>query len=112
VTETRIAKVKGLDIVVKQLTEGQIGVMAREYARLRRSTGTGQDKMVSAGRIMDVLESAIVSQEDKDRLYDLTIAGELDLSDMQSIAVAFDQQEAPAPAAVKPAVRRGRPKRT
>ena len=99
--ETRIVEVKGRNIVVRQLNDAQLLLMGRE-ARLagREDTDPGR-RLAGVGRIFDILESAVVQEEDREYLLDLTVAGNLRLSDLMTFITAFSDEP-------KPKVRRGR----
>lgn len=103
--ETRLIEVKGRQIVVRQLNEAQIMLMAREARTVGKADVSGAQKMVSAGRIMDILESAVVQQEDKDYLMELTIVGDLEMADLTQVVTVFGEEQ------VKPRVRRGAARR-
>ena len=100
--ETRLVLVKDRNIVVRQLNDAQLLLLGRE-ARLASREDTDQSRWVaSVGRIFDLLESAVVQEEDREYLMDLTVAGDLELKDLMGFVTAFaDDQE-------KPRVRRGR----
>ena len=101
--ETRIVDVKGRNVVVRQLTDAQYLLLARE-SRLAIREGDDSPRRVAAiGRLFDILESVVVQQEDKDYLLDLTVAGDLELKDLMSFVTVFSEEEA-----AKPKVRRGR----
>ena len=101
--DTRIVSVKGRNIVVRQLTDAQLMLMSRE-ARLAAKEDTDPSRrLTGAGRILDILESTVVQEEDREYLLDLTVAGDLELKDLMGFITAFqDEEEA------KPRVRRGR----
>jgi hypothetical protein len=101
--ETRLVDVKGRSIVVRQLNDAQLLLLGRE-ARLASRETTNQDRKLSGiARVFDILESAVVQEEDREYLMDLTVAGELELKDMMDFITAFGTGEED-----KPKVRRGR----
>lgn len=107
--ETRVINIKGRDIEVQLLKDMQLMFIAREARKLQRLDGdqdSNRTAIMSAGRVLDVLESAIVKEADKEFLIDLMVTGELQFKDMTAVFTAFgdDKEEAP-----KPRVRRGRP---
>lgn len=98
--DTRIVDIKGRNVVVRQLTDAQMLLLSRE-GRLASKEGTEPTRRVAAiARIFDILESAIVQEEDREYLMDLTVAGNLQLGDMTSFITVFSEDE--------PKVRRGR----
>lgn len=100
--ETRLVEVRGRNIVVRELTDAQLLLLGRE-ARLAMNTATDNTRrMTCVARIFDILESAIVQEEDREHVLDLTIAGDLKLADLLGFISAFQDEEA------KPRVRRGR----
>lgn len=101
--ETRVVDVRGRNIVVRELLDAQLLLLARE-ARLAQNPDTEpQRRLAAVGRIFDMLESAVVQESDRDYLLDLVVQRNLALSDMTSFVSAFgDTQEQ------KPRVRRGR----
>jgi hypothetical protein len=100
--ETRIVDVKGRNIVVRQLTDAQLLLLGRE-ARLAAKDDVEQTRrLAGVGRIFDILESAVVQEEDREYLLDLTVQGDLHLSDLMSFITVFGEPQS------KPRVRRGR----
>jgi len=100
--DTRIVPVKGRNIVVRQLNDAQLLLLGRE-ARMAARDDTEQTRRLAAvGRIFDILESAVIQEEDQDYLLDLTVKGQLELKDMMEFITAFGDE------AQKPKVRRGR----
>ena len=105
--QTRILDLKGRSIVVRELKDAQLILMAREARKLQRSDVANADKITSVGYMFDILESAVVQEEDRKYLIDLVVAGDLELKELLPIVTAFGEEEE------KPRVRRGRPaKRT
>jgi hypothetical protein len=103
---TRPIDIKGRTIQVKDLTDAQMVLLARE-ARLASRGNTEPGRRTEAiARILDVLESAVVNVEDKEYLMDLTVTGVLEFRDMMGI---LDMTEAGSESEQKPVVRRGRP---
>lgn len=100
--ETRIIEVKGRQIVVRQLTDAQYLLMAREAKRASRNDLDGVVRLTSAARIMDIMETAVVQEEDREYLMDLTVAGDLEISDLMPVITVFGSDKP------KARVRRGR----
>lgn len=92
-------------IQLKKMTDLQLMLMARETDKLRRGT---EDKLGSVAKIMDLLESVVVTEDDREFLMQETIAGRFDLPEALELmkAVQVDQAQS------KPAVRRGRPRKS
>lgn len=105
--DTRLVEVKGRQIVVRQLGEMQLILMAREARLVKKEDLETGRRMDAVGRIFDILESVVVQQEDRDYLMDLTVQNQLEVSDLTGFISAFTD-EAPA----KPQVRRGRPRKS
>ena len=105
VKETRDIDVKGRVIVVKQLMDAQLLLLARE-ARLAQNPDTEQGRRLAAvGRIFDILESAIIEDKDQEYILDLTTKGKLELKDLTDFISAFETEDE----GEQPKVRRGRP---
>lgn len=101
--ETRLVDIRGRNIVVRQLQDAQLVLLARE-ARLAQKEDTEPGRRMTAiGRIFDILESAIVQDADRDYILELTVTGNLSLMDMTSFISAFESEDDD-----KPKVRRGR----
>jgi hypothetical protein len=91
--ETRILDVKGRNVVVRRLTDAQLILLGRE-ARLASKDETDPHRRLSGiGRIFDILESAVVQEEDRDYLMDLTVSGDLELKDLMEVITAFDDSQ-------------------
>lgn len=100
--ETKIVDVKGRHVVVRQLTDAQLLLLGRE-ARLASKEETDPGRRMSGiARVFDILESAVVQEEDREYLMDLTVQGDLELKDLMDFITAFGSDEE------KPKVRRGR----
>ena len=102
--DTRLVDIKGRNIVIRQLVDAQMVLMAREAKLLQKDGIDNERKMSAIARMFDMLESAVVQQEDRDYLLDLVVAGQLELNDLMSFLTVFTEEEAE-----KPKVRRGRP---
>ena len=104
---TRDVDVKGLGrtVKVRLITDMQFLLLSRDADKIRQDGISNSDRLRIAGRMMDVMESMVVTQEDRDYLMDLTVRGELHVQDMMDFLTAFRDEEA----AEKPKVRRGRP---
>ena len=102
-TDTRIVPINGRSIVVRQLRDAQLTLLAREAKEIQRGDRTRQ--MDAAARMFNILESAVVQDSDREFLLDEITVGKVELKDILAFVSAFseDQEEE------KPKVRRGRP---
>lgn len=105
--ETRLVSIKGKSIVIKKLTDAQLIIMGRDIARIEDDKLDPAAKLVAAGYIMDMFESAIVQGDDRDYVKGLARQGEIDLPDFLSFLSSFQATDEATPVA-KPVVRRGR----
>lgn len=106
--DTRIVEIKGRQVVVRQLKETQMLLLARDSQLVQREHVDGVRRLAAVARMLDILESAIVQPEDLSYITDLQVSGDLEIKDLFSVITAF-ASEANAP---KTAVRRGRPPKT
>lgn len=106
-TPTRLVEVRGRQIVARKLNDLQLMLLAREAKKLTKANQPGEEKLAAVARILDLLESSVVQQEDIEYLTDLTVKGELELKDMMEFVNVFQQESAPVPV-----VRRGRPRKS
>jgi hypothetical protein len=103
--ETKLVDVKGRLVTVRKLTDAQMMLILRE-AKVLQSDEAGRDrKFTAVSRVFDILESAIVQQEDRDYITDLNVAGEVEVNDLMTFITAFGEEKTEE----KPKVRRGRP---
>lgn len=109
-----VAVVKGRDIEIKLPNEIQLMMFQRLFNRVQSESLDVMERMNSVGRILDVVESLIVSPADRGWVVDLMIDGNLDLADLTPLlnAIVEGMKEKNAEAPVKAPVRRGRPKRS
>jgi hypothetical protein len=106
--DTRLVPVHGRNIVVRQLQDAQLVLLAREARLAQRDDTDSGRRMTAVARAFDILESAIVQESDRDYILDLTVKGQLTLEDLLGFITAFESEQDE-----KPRVRRGRPaKRT
>lgn len=99
--ETRLVPVGTRQIVVRQLRDAQYILLAREGKIIGSENEDAARKLKAASRILDILESAVVQEEDREYLTEMNIKGELTLSTLLGFINVFTDEE-------KPAVRRGR----
>jgi hypothetical protein len=100
--ETRLVDVRGRNIVVRQLNDAQLLLLGREARLAGREDTDNARRLSGVARIFDILESAVVQEEDREYLMDLTVQGDLQLKDMLDFISVFGEPEQ------KPRVRRGR----
>lgn len=109
--DTRLIPVNGRQIVVRELLPAQAILIMRLIRNLRRDIGPDDvDRMTiinNTAKVLDIIESAVVQQEDRDYLEDLIVERKLDLKELVGVVTAFrdDVEE-------KPKVRRGRPRKS
>jgi len=103
--ETRSVDIKGRDIQVKRPADAQLALLSREARLLDRENVDSSRKMQAVGRMFDIFESWVVSDDDREYLVDLVVQGDLELGDLIGIISVFrpDEEEQS-----KPTVRRGR----
>lgn len=102
--KTQIVDVRGRSIVIRQLVDTQMFLLARWSRLLQRDDIEGDAKLELIDRMFTVLESVVVQEVDRAFLTDLMTAGDLDLRELISFVTAFNGEDAPA----APKVRRGR----
>lgn len=109
--EIRPVDVKGRKINVRRLRDAQLLLLLRDAENMRREDVSLERKLKSGGYIMDIFESAIVEDADKDYVLRLVRQGDLEILDLTGMLSTFaeDEQDAPVPAKV---VKRGRPRKT
>lgn len=103
-TDTRVVPIGDRSIVVRQLKDVQLTLLAREAKQIQKADNDGSRRVDAAARMFDILESAVVQDSDRDYLLDEITAGKLELKDLLNFISAFTDEE-------KPKVRRGRPPR-
>lgn len=101
--KTQIVDVRGRNIVIRQLVDTQMFLLARWSRLLQRDDIEGDAKLELIDRMFTVLESVVVQDSDRAFLTDLMTAGDLDLRELISFVTVFNSS---APAA--PKARRGR----
>lgn len=95
----------GRNIKVRELMPGQLAVLARLTAKLRRGDGTNSETLTYMGKVTDLLYSAIAKEDDQEFVEDLMLKGEADLKELMVLVRPEDAEDAPPPNKV----RRGRP---
>ena len=114
--KTRSVTIKGREIDVVAPTDVQFMLMGREAQRVQRALKNDTiskeqipNMLNSMATVLDILETRVVSEEDREYLIDLMKAGDLEIHDLSPIISAFaSEEEAPK----KTVVRRGRTNRT
>lgn len=104
--ETRIVDIKGRQVVVRELTDMQMMLMLREMKVAQDRDTDNMRRLNGIATCYDILESAIIQEEDRQFLVKLVKNREIELKDMMEVFSAFQDQEKPT------AVRRGRTSRT
>lgn len=99
--DTRITEVQGRSIVVRQLIDLQIMYLNRYANILRKGDAEGAEAMELVGKMLNILETAVVQPDDRDYLENLAIKGKLEIKDLLGFITVFGEPE-------KPKVRRGR----
>jgi hypothetical protein len=97
--------VRDRSIVVRQLIDTQMILLAREAKILQRDDVSIERKMDGLDRMFRILETAVAQPSDREFLEELMIEGSLQLPELLSFVTSFNQ---PADGPVKPKVRRGR----
>jgi hypothetical protein len=103
--KTRIVKVRDRNIVIRQLVDAQMMLMAREARVLQRDDMSTDRKIDGVDRMFRILQSAVVQPEDREFLDELIIIGDLDIKELMSFITVFNELDEDD----KPRVRRGRP---
>lgn len=106
--ETRQVSVAGRDIQVLAMTDAQLILLGRDAQLLDSTSVDNKRKLAIAARIMDMFESTIATDEDRDYVMSLVVTRQLDMKGMAEILSA---DSATKEVAKKPVVRRGRPAR-
>lgn len=109
--DTRLIPINGRQIVVRELLPAQAILIMRLIRNLRRDLAPDADRAViinNTAKILDIIESAVVQQSDRDYLEDLIVERKLDLKELVGVVTAFREDEDEE----KPKVRRGRPRKT
>lgn len=115
VTEKKPITVKGREIMVMMMTDTQIMLLNREVRRLEKMVGPeGQVSKENVrtvfehtARLLDMLENRVVETDDREYLFNLMMAGELEIDEIMPIMSVFTDDAPAAP--TKPKVTRGRP---
>lgn len=102
--ETKIIDMHGRNVVIRQLQDTQVMLLAREAKILQRDDIGVDRKLDGIDRMLAILESVVVQPEDRKFMQDLMTAGDLDLSELVSFVTVFQDDSEQKPARV----RRGR----
>lgn len=103
-TETRSVPIGGRDITVQMLTDAQLLLLGRETKELQSGPGDATRKVKAVTRIYNILETAIVDDDDREYITDLVVERQVQMKDLMAFINAFKDE-----AEKKPKVRRGRP---
>lgn len=101
--KTQIVDVRGRSVVIRQLVDTQMFLLARWARLLQRDDLDGDAKLGFIDRMFSILESSVVQESDREYLTELMANGELDLRELISFITAFNETPQAAPK-----VRRGR----
>lgn len=101
--KTQVVTVGSRTIVVRELVDLQMMHLMRYANILQRDDVAVPDKLDAMTRMLGILNSCAVNEEDRRILSDAEESGEISLADMVSFIKAFQEPED-----AKPAVRRGR----
>jgi hypothetical protein len=105
--ETKSVDVHGRTITIKRLVDTQVMLLAREAKVLQREDVGNDRKLDGIDRMFSILETVVVSDDDRRYMEDLMIKGELDLRELITFVTTFEVDANSADGPVK--VRRGRP---
>ena len=105
--ETKTVTVLDREVAVKAFTDSQIMLMVSEAKTVTRKTADMNRRMDGVDRMMRLLDSVVVNEEDKEWIVEKNIAGELSMGDL----IGFISAHAPVDEIVPRAVRRGRPRK-
>lgn len=101
--ETRLVPVGGRNIAVRELTETQILHLMR-HAKILASDVENELKMDSMDRMLKILNSVVIQDDDRNWLVEAQESGEVNMKDMLGWVRAFQDEK-------KPTVRRARARR-
>lgn len=104
--DTQLVPLAGKQVEVRQPTDLQIMMLAREAKKITKESVPGDQKIIAVGTILDIMEALIVKQEDLEHIQDLVVKGQFRLTDMMSMIAVFIPKPQSAPV-----VRRGRPRK-
>lgn len=102
--DTRLMEFRGRQIVVRQLNEAQILLLAEKARLVTKVDVDAGIRMDAASTAMRILKAAVVQPADREYLEELTIAGDLDIGDLLAVVTIFAQEQ-------KPRTRRGAARR-
>lgn len=115
-TETRTVTILGRDMEVTQVNETQYMLLGREAKRVQAlvkdekvAPEDVQSVLAAMARVLNILETRVVNEDDREFLVDKMSVGELSIFDVIPIIRAFYDDVEGQPA--KPKVTRGRPVR-
>lgn len=107
--KTQIVPVMGRNIVIKKLTDVQMGLLLR-WSRVLSSPNVAKEQKIETMDLMfQILDSVVVQEADKKWVLECQIRGDIELKDMTNWVSAFGEDEDEDDGTKKkPAVRRGR----
>lgn len=101
--KTQVVVVGSKTIVIRELVDLQMMHLMRYANILQRDDVAVSDKLDAMTRMLNILNSCAVNDEDRAILTEAEESGEISLADMVSFVKAFQEPED-----AKPVVRRGR----
>jgi hypothetical protein len=88
--KTRSVEVNGRSIVIRELVDTQVMLLAREAKILQRDDVSADRKIDGIDKMFSILESVVVEPEDRFYLEGLMVLGELDLRELVSFVTSFE----------------------
>lgn len=104
-TDTRIVPIEGRSVVVRLINDAQIALLLREAKIAQRDDVSRERRMDAAARIFDIMESAVVQEDDRLYVLGKITEGKVEMKDLMTFWTAFSDEKQEE----KPKVRRGRP---
>lgn len=90
---TRMVEILDRQIAVRELTEGQMMVLARYADTASTETVDTRQKIHAVARMLSILERAVVEDEDRRFLEDQMMDGKLELADMTAVVSVFKEEQ-------------------
>jgi hypothetical protein len=103
-SQTRKTSFRGKELELQDLLPSQELLMVKIARDLRRAANEGNNNILEAAKLLDILETALVNPEDVDFIEGLIIKRQLDLKEVIYL-LAGKEEETEKPKVV----RRGRP---
>lgn len=90
---TKTVTIRDRDIEVTILNETQQMLLIREAMVLRSPRQEVDRKMRAMATVVDIVESAVADEDDRDYFMGLATTGKLELREMLQIATAFEVED-------------------